>query len=426
MSAELEFVRRQPSVGSLFQDVDAVRRHTQALCDPLEIDDFSVQSMPDASPPKWHLAHTTWFFERFVLSEALPLFRVYDERYEFLFNSYYDAVGPRVARAERGMLTRPTADEVMAYRGYVDARLGELFSLESAAAACADRIELGLHHEQQHQELLLTDIKHAFSRNPLEPAYGSVPRSLRAVPATTTPISWHQFRGGLHEMGAELDAFCFDNELPKHPAYVTSFRLAHRLVTTAEYMEFIRDGGYRRPELWLSDGWALCNQNGWRTPLYWSVDCDSHFTLTGRRALDPAEPVTHVSYYEADAYARWAGARLPTEAEWEVAARSLTNIDDPRPDLDRLHPAPATRSTQLQQMFGAAWQWTSSAYAPYPGFRAGSGALGEYNGKFMANQYVLRGSSCATAPGHGRRSYRNFFYPHQRWQFTGIRLAQDL
>jgi ergothioneine biosynthesis protein EgtB len=421
MSAKIEVDARKPSFETLRNAVDAVRRRTLALSAPLEIEDYGVQSMPDASPAKWHLAHTTWFFERFVLSEALPRFRVYDERYEYLFNSYYDAVGPRHARAERGLLTRPTVDEVIAYRGYVDARLGELFSLDGAAAGCSSRIELGLHHEQQHQELLLTDIKHAFSRNPLEPAYGvATPRAV----AQATPLHWHAFRGGLHEIGAEGDGFCFDNELPRHQQYVPSFEIAHRLVTNGEYLEFIRDGGYARPELWLSDGWQHRSQHNWQHPLYWSDDLESQFTLAGRRTLDPAEPVCHVSYYEADAYARWAKARLPTEAEWEIAARSVETTGN-FVESGRLQPNAATRSPRLQQMFGDVWEWTASPYMPYPGFRAGEGALGEYNGKFMANQFVLRGGSCVTPADHIRRSYRNFFYPHQRWQFTGIRLARE-
>ena len=422
MSAKIEVDVRQPSIETLREAVDVVRRRTLALASPLEIEDYGVQSMPDASPAKWHLAHTSWFFERFVLSEALPRFRVYDERYEYLFNSYYDAVGPRHARAERGLLTRPTVDEVLAYRGYVDARLGELFSLDGAAAGCAQRLELGLHHEQQHQELLLTDIKHAFSRNPIEPAYGSaMPRGI----SQATPVQWHAFRGGLYEIGAEEDAFSFDNELPRHQAYVPSFEIAHRLITNGEFVEFIRDGGYERPELWLADGWLQRTQHQWQHPLYWSDALDSQFTLAGRSALDAAEPVCHVNLYEADAYARWAHARLPTEAEWEIAARSVP-VNGNFVESGRLQPMPATRAPQLQQMFGDTWEWTCSPYMPYPGFRATGGALGEYNGKFMANQFVLRGGSCVTPADHIRRSYRNFFYPHQRWQFTGIRLARDV
>jgi ergothioneine biosynthesis protein EgtB len=422
MSAEIEVDVRQPSIETLRDALDLVRRRSVALASPLEIEDYGVQSMPDASPAKWHLAHTTWLFERFVLSEALPRFRVYDDRYEFLFNSYYDAVGPRQARAERGLLTRPTVDEVLAYRGYVDARLGELFSLDGAAAGCAQRLELGLHHEQQHQELLLTDIKHAFSRNPLEPAYGGgTPRGI----GQATPLQWHAFRGGLYEIGAEGDAFSFDNELPRHQEYVPSFEIAHRLVTNGEFLEFIRDGGYERPELWLADGWLQRTQQQWTHPLYWSPALDSQFTLAGRGALDPAEPVCHVNLYEADAYARWAQARLPTEAEWEIAARSVP-VNGNFVESGRLQPTPATRAPQLQQMFGDTWEWTCSPYMAYPGFRATGGALGEYNGKFMANQFVLRGGSCVTPADHIRRSYRNFFYPHQRWQFTGIRLARDV
>jgi len=295
--------------------------------------------------------------------------------------------------------------------------------LDSAAvdAVLLTRIELGVHHEQQHQELLLTDIKHAFSLNPLEPAYA------RATPhcvASVAPLAWHRFGEGLHEIGAAPGAFCFDNETPRHRVHVHSFALAHRLVTNGEFLEFIRDGGYDRPGHWLADGWALRQAQAWRRPLYWSDSLESQFTLAGRRPIVAAEPVCHLSYYEADAYARWAGARLPTEAEWEVASRTQ-GASGNFVEGGQLAPSAATAGTELQQMLGAAWEWTASAYSPYPGFRVSAGALGEYNGKFMANQYVLRGGSCATPAAHIRRSYRNFFYPHQRWQFAGIRLAKD-
>jgi ergothioneine biosynthesis protein EgtB len=378
--------------------------------------------MPDASPVKWHVAHTTWFFERFVLRDLAGL-PPWDQRYEYLFNSYYEAVGARLARAERGMLTRPTVEEVLDYRRHVDQRIRELAGLGERHEAVAARIELGLHHEQQHQELLLTDVKHAFSRNPLQPSYQRSPAPTPGGPVT--PLHWHRVNGGLQEIGAGPGAFCFDNEQPRHRVYVQSFAIAHRLITNGEYLEFIRDGGYGEPALWLADGWALVQSQCWRHPLYWSDSLDSEFTLAGRRTIDATEPVCHLSYYEADAFARWAGARLPTEAEWEVASRA-SDLPGNFVESGHLHPAAAASGRQLQQMLGATWEWTSSAYAPYPGFRPGAGALGEYNGKFMANQYVLRGGSCATPTNHIRPSYRNFFYPHQRWQFTGLRLVKDL
>ncbi len=403
-------------------DYEAIRRQSVALCAPLKREDFVVQSMPDASPTKWHLAHTTWFFERFVLREAILDLAPYNEAYEFLFNSYYDAVGPRQARDKRGLLTRPTIDEVLGYRHYVDERMSELLSTTEMREDLASRVELGLHHEQQHQELLLTDLKHAFSLNPLQPAYcGATPRPVGDVSA----LHWHGFSEGLREIGAEPGSFCFDNEQPRHRVYVQSFALAHRLVTNGEFLQFISDGGYDRPSHWLADGWALVQTQSWRHPLYWSERLDTEFTLAGRRPIDAAEPVCHLSYYEADAYARWAGARLPTEAEWEVASRTRGPSGD-FVENGRLHPSAATPGPQLQRMLGSVWEWTASPYTPYPGFRAGAGAIGEYNGKFMANQYVLRGGSCATPENHIRRSYRNFFYPHQRWQFTGVRLARNV
>jgi ergothioneine biosynthesis protein EgtB len=402
-------------------DYEAVRRHTVALCAPLENEDFVVQSMPDASPVKWHLAHTTWFFERFVLRDLLGE-RPWDDRYEYLFNSYYEAVGARIARAERGMLTRPTVEEVLEYRRHVDERMRELAGPHTLPDAVATRVELGLNHEQQHQELMLTDLKHALSRNPLQPAYERA--AARPSGQPLSPLHWYRVGGGLHEIGAAPGAFSFDNEQPRHRVYARSFAIAHRLITNGEYLEFIHDGGYGEAAHWLADGWALVQSQSWRHPLYWSDSLDSEFTLGGRRPIDPTEPVCHLSYYEADAFARWAGARLPTEAEWEVASRTQGPSGN-FVESGQLHPAAATQGRQLQQMLGSAWEWTSSAYAPYPGFRAGAGALGEYNGKFMANQYVLRGGSCVTPASHVRPTYRNFFYPHQRWQFTGLRLAKD-
>ncbi len=370
-----------------------------------------VQSMPDASPTKWHLAHTTWFFDRFVLQPlGLPAQR---PAYDYLFNSYYDAVGKRHPRSARGLLTRPSTDEVFSYRSEVDARLADLEgSKPSLRAGLAAGLELGLHHEEQHQELIVTDIKHLFGENPLLPAYDTevaarFSRS-RARPATLT---WHADAGGIKEMGhAAEPEFAFDNECPRHKVYLAPFAMASRLVTCGEYLAFMREGGYVRPELWLSEGFAWAQANGKHAPRYWLQEpsaeaCQASeprvFTLQGAQAFDPDSPVLHVSYYEADAYARWASARLPTEAEWESAAN------------------------HVDQAFGVAWQWTQSAYAPFPGFRPLGGAFGEYNGKFMVSQIVLRGSSCATPEGHSRVTYRNFFPPSAEWQFTGIRLARD-
>ena len=399
----------------------AVRGQTVALCAPLEPEDYVVQSMPDASPAKWHLAHTTWFFERFVLREAFPDLAPYHERYDYLFNSYYDTVGRRHPRAERGLLSRPTLDEIGGYRRCIDERMHDLLDSAAFDAALLARIELGVHHEQQHQELLLTDIKHALSLNPLEPAYArTTPRSV----GTVAPLAWHRFGEGLYEIGAMPGRFCFDNEKPRHRVHIHSCALAHRLVTNGEFLEFIHDGGYHRPTHWLADGWAVVQTHAWRHPLYWSDSLESEFTLAGRRPLVATEPACHLSYYEADAYARWAGARLPSEAEWEVASRTQ-GLSGNFLESGELAPSAATAGSELQQMLGAAWEWTASAYSPYPGFRASAGALGEYNGKFMANQFVLRGGSCATPAAHVRRSYRNFFYPHQRWQFAGVRLAKD-
>ena len=394
------------------------------LVAPLSPEDCLVQSMPYASPAKWHLAHTTWFFEQFVLQPGAPGYRVFDARFAYLFNSYYEAVGPRHARPERGLLTRPALDEILRYRAYVDESMTELLAGLPASRALEELVRLGLHHEQQHQELLLTDIKHALSRNPLEPAYRE-PRGPRGDDVEPpAPARWLGQREGLVEIGAVPEAgFCFDNELPRHRVWLQPHALASRLVTNGEYLEFIRAGGYEDPRHWLSEGWDTVQREGWRHPLYWSPELDSEFTLEGRRELRLAEPVCHVSLFEADAYARWAGARLPTEAEWEAAA-----VAGPAPCADggvRLHPRPARKPTGLSQMTGDAWQWTSSAYGAYPGYRPAAGALGEYNGKFMCSQVVLRGGSCATPAGHVRPSYRNFFHPWARWQFTGLRLARD-
>jgi ergothioneine biosynthesis protein EgtB len=399
---------------------DAVRARTLALCAGLEPEDFVVQSMPDASPAKWHLAHTTWFFEHFVLEQLKAGYRRYNNTYHELFNSYYHSAGRMFPRPRRGLLTRPAVREVRRYRAYVDEGIRALLSGGDDNAKLHQLIVLGLNHEQQHQELLLTDLKHLFSCNPLKPAVNS---ALRAAPRVTAPE--HEFdarSGGIFEIGAAGDAFCFDNETPRHPTLVTDHAIGSRLITNQEFGQFIRDGGYGEPGLWLSDGWATVQQHGWDRPLYWSADLQSEFTLGGQRELEQAAPVVHVSYYEADAFARWAGARLPTEAEWELAARRHP-VRGNLAEAAYWHPVPAQEGAG--QFFGDAWEWTASPYAAYPGFKPLGGSLGEYNGKFMCNQLTVRGGSCVTADDHIRASYRSFFYPQARWQFLGIRLARD-
>lgn len=393
-----------------------VRAATEALTATLSPEDAQVQSMPDASPAKWHLAHTTWFFETFLLDRATG-YTPFDPVFAYLFNSYYEAVGPRHARPMRGLLTRPSLDQVMAYRSHVDSAMRRLLGSGDADPAL---LTLGLHHEQQHQELILMDIKHALSCNPLEPAF----RERTKHPSRdVAPLGWTTFDGGLRRIGHEAAHFAFDNEGPRHKVWVEPFAVSNRLVTAGEYRDFVADGGYKRSEFWLSDGWATVQREGWTAPLYWRESGDgwSVFTLEGRRPIDPAEPVCHVSLYEADAYARWAGARLPTEAEWEVSAEGI----DPPTEHVQLHPVPAAGDEGVQQLFGAVWQWTASAYLPYPGFTPAAGAVGEYNGKFMSGQMVLRGSACVTPPGHTRTTYRNFFPPDARWAFSGIRLARN-
>ena len=417
---------RQAPAESLAAAYSRVRRTSLDLVAPLSPEDCLVQSMPDASPAKWHLAHTTWFFEQFVLQPGAPEYRVFDARFAYLFNSYYEAVGPRHARPERGLLTRPALDEVLRYRAHVDEHMTQLLAGPENPPALDEIVRLGLNHEQQHQELLLTDIKHALSRNPLEPAYREPHAPRGGDGEAPAPVRWLRQRDGLVEIGAAAEAdFCFDNELPRHRTWLQPHALASRLVTNGEYLEFIRAGGYEDPRHWLSEGWDTVQREGWRHPLYWSPGLDSEFTLEGRRELRLAEPVCHVSLYEADAYARWAGARLPTEAEWESAAAALPRPGHGADAPGSLHPRPARKPSGLGQMFGDAWQWTSSAYGPYPGYRPAAGALGEYNGKFMCSQVVLRGGSCATPAGHVRPSYRNFFHPWARWQFSGLRLARD-
>jgi len=401
-----------------------IRRQTELLAEPLTAEDCQVQSMPDASPTKWHLAHTSWFFETFVLDGA-PL----DPAYEYLFNSYYEAVGPRHPRAARGLLSRPSLDEVRGYRRRIDERVLDRIE-RGVAGETRSRLVLGLHHEQQHQELILTDIKHLLGLHPNRPAYRRRPPAGAPPARRGAPLEWITGPTGIVEIGAappgaDGEPFTFDNERPRHQALLRPHALASRLVTCGEYRAFMRDGGYRRPELWLSDGWAEVAAEQRDRPLHWGA-ADTMFTLDGDRPIDDHAPVAHVSYYEADAYARWAGARLPTEMEWEAAAASLpVRPDDNLADTQAFHPRPAPEGGGLVQIYGDVWEWTASAYAPYPGYRAAAGALGEYNGKFMSGQMVLRGGSCATPRTHIRASYRNFFPPGARWQFSGIRLARD-
>jgi ergothioneine biosynthesis protein EgtB len=413
-----------PKPVSLADRLFATRALSAALALPLSDEDQVVQANDDASPTKWHLAHTTWFFEAFVLKSFLEGYRVFDEAFEYCFNSYYESVGPRQPRGSRGLLTRPSADEVRAYRDHVDAALGRLCGRDLAPRA-AELIELGINHEQQHQELLLTDILSLFGAEPLKPAYAD------ASPGVSTcepaPVKWVSFDGGIFEIGHDGNGFAYDNEGPRHEELVRPFKLADRCVTNSEWIAFIEDGGYETPTLWLADGWATVKTQGWSAPLYWEKADGGYMqmSLRGFRPVDPAAPVCHVSYYEADAFARWSGHRLPTEFEWEVAAGGLP-LEGRTLGAQALRPlGAAAKGNGLKQMYGDVWEWTASAYLPYPGFKAAPGAVGEYNGKFMCSQFVLRGSSCATPDGHVRRTYRKFFYPHQRWQFTGLRLAAD-
>ena len=413
-----------PEAQTLTRQYREVRAASVALCAPLSIEDYVVQSMPDASPAKWHLAHTSWFFEEFVLQQARQPYRFHDTDFRFLFNSYYNAVGPMHTRSSRGMLSRPTVQQVLDYRKRVDERMDALLQDTSRLPEELTRIiTLGLHHEQQHQELILTDIKHLFSCNPLLPAY--IPQ--RAPPSATAPsLGFRSFEGGLVDCGHTGEGFCFDNELPRHRVFLAPFALATRPVTNAEYLEFIRDGGYDNAAHWLSDGWATVQRERWTRPIYWADSLEEEFTLRGLVPLDPHAPVSHISCYEADAFARWTGARLPTEFEWEhaVTAASVPAAGN-FVESGNWHPVAATHPAPLLQMFGDVWEWTQSAYAPYPGYRTAAGALGEYNGKFMVNQLVLRGGSCATPRSHIRSTYRNFFNPAARWQFSGVRLARD-
>jgi ergothioneine biosynthesis protein EgtB len=399
-----------------------VREATVAWCATLQPEDTVGQSMPDASPVKWHLAHTTWFFEQFLLARQ-PGYAPLHPRWQYLFNSYYQSVGPMHARAARGLLSRPTLAEVLDYRARIDDRMDALLARDEGGEELAALLELGLNHEQQHQELLLTDVKHLFSLNPLQPAFRE--RAVAARVAGAVPLRFRPGPEGIARIGHAGEGFAFDNESPRHRVLLHAHAIANRAITNAEYRGFIQDGGYRKPSLWLSDGWDTVQREQWSRPLYWSEDLQGEFTLSGPRELDPHAPVCHVSFFEADAFARWAGARLPLEGEWESAARQLAIRGNFAED-GALHPLPAEGSAESAlQMFGDVWEWTASPYVAYPGFRPAAGAIGEYNGKFMCGQWVLRGGSCATPAGHVRASYRNFFHPAARWQFSGIRLGKD-
>ncbi|KEI72200.1 ergothioneine biosynthesis protein EgtB [Endozoicomonas elysicola] len=419
----------------LLEQFSKTRQQSVDLCRPLEIEDYGLQAAAFTSPPKWHLAHTSWFFETFLLKPFCKEYTVFHTAYEVLFNSYYNAIGKQYSRPQRGLLSRPTVNEVMKYRHHVDQAMHALLKVAfhehySERKEVSRRVQLGIQHEKQHQELFLTDLKYSLSKNPLYPGYSSIKNtSYQGEADLLRGSQWVQYQGGLFHLGADQDSesFSFDNESPAHQVYIEPFELSDRLVTNAEFQVFIDDGGYHRPEFWLSDGWAEVQREQWRQPLYWLEDegCLMEFTLYGEQSRSPEQPVCHLSAYEADAYACWARARLPTEAEWEFAAvqqgqgESISGqIFQPIPAENNIH------SAQLKQLYDSCWQWTSSAYRPYPGFKVGAGAIGEYNGKFMCNQWVLRGGSCVSPANHLRPTYRNFFYPRDRWQFSGLRLAR--
>lgn len=399
-----------------------IRESSMRITARLTAEDQMLQSMPDASPAKWHLAHTTWFFETFILLPNLSGYKPFDPRFQHLFNSYYKQLGSHPYRGSRGLMARPTLEEVHAYRSHVESAM--LSYLDDANENALNLLEIGLQHEQQHQELIITDVKHGLWSGPLRPE----PIANSHSDSSASPLEWIDFEGGIHSVGHDGDGFAFDNESPRHDVLLRPYRLASRPVTNAEYLEFMQDGGYRRPELWLSDGWDAVNAQGWNAPLYWELQDGQwwHFTLNGMnpglKEVDPAEPVCHISFYEADAYARWSDSRLPNEEEWEIAAERHPSRGSFM-DNELFHPRPAT-GEGLQQMFGDIWEWSASAYLAYPGFEPAPGLVGEYNGKFMCNQFVLRGGSCATPASHIRASYRNFFPPHARWQFSGVRLAR--
>ena len=409
-----------------------VRSWTLHLTEPLETEDFVIQAMPDASPTRWHLAHTTWFFETFLLKPHLSDYRSPDERYAYLFNSYYNSLGAQFLRPDRGLLSRPTVAEVLDYRRHVDEAMEQLLGARGDSEEIRPLLDVGLNHEQQHQELILTDLKNMFARNPVLPIYR---HQVSPPTAQTEPLQWHTFEEGLQFVGHGGEGFAFDNEGPRHRTFVEAFRIASRPVTCGEYLEFMAEDGYSRPELWLSNGWSTVQSEEWQYPLYWRRDGDRwlQFTLAGEREVHPSEPVCHVSFYEADAFARWAGARLPTEAEWELAATHIHGTplahgdDDPAANFveeGHYHPRPLAREGKGQWL-GDVWEWTRSSYQPYPGYQPPPGALGEYNAKFMSEQMVLRGGSCVSPRSHLRSTYRNFFPPGARWQFFGFRLAKD-
>ena len=416
----------------LLTQYQSTRKLSLDIAEPLQPEDQMIQSMPDASPTKWHLAHTSWFFETFVLAAYLPGYQAYAPEFAYLFNSYYNHVGPQYRRPDRGLISRPTVVEVKEYRDHVDHHLQRLLMEERLDSTALQLIELGIQHEQQHQELILTDLKHGFSFNPLFPALNEYEGKQGVIPEQR----WLTYPGGQGSVGYDGPEFHYDNEGPRHEVLLAPFKLAQRLVTNSEYLEFVADGGYQNPLLWLSDGWAWLQQKNITQPLYWFENHGQwqQYSLAGLKPLNPAEPVCHISYYEADAFAQWNGKRLPTEFEWEMVARQ-TPVQGPFLDLTCLHPQPApetgtetgteTSTDEIQQLYGTCWQWTRSAYSPYPGFKPPAGAVGEYNGKFMCNQLVLRGGSCVTPKGHVRPSYRNFFPAHAQWQFTGIRMADD-
>ncbi|EIC23052.1 ergothioneine biosynthesis protein EgtB [Thiorhodovibrio frisius] len=417
----------EPTRQQLAQRYLQVRAFSEQLCEPLAIEDYGLQTAVEASPPKWHIAHVSWFFENFLLRPLLPGYQVFHSRFDHLFNSYYEQTESGFwPRAKRGLLSRPTVAEVYDYRKHVDHGMQRLIQECDGEdwRLAQERILIGLNHEQQHQELLLTDIKHHLAFNPLRPAYRSDLDT--SAPEQAVPLTFTAIEGGMTELGATGAGFAYDNEHPRHPTWLAPYRLADRLVTNGEYLEFIADGAYANPAIWLSDAWAVIRQQGWQAPLYWEqIDGSWHeMTLAGLIPLQPALPVCHLSYFEAEAYARWAGKRLPSEAEWEHAAAQRP-IEGLFVDSGRLHPRAASVG-ELSQLYGDCWEWTGSAYLPYPGYRPAAGAIGEYNGKFMCNQMVLRGGSCATSRDHLRPSYRNFCYPHERWQFSGLRLADAI
>lgn len=419
-------MRRDDDIDTtLIEDFLRVRKDSLDICAPLENEDYVIQTCPEVSPPKWHLAHTSWFFEAFILAPLCGQYRPYHDQYDALFNSYYQTLGQPFPRAQRGLLSRPTVEEVLAYRRAVDERMTEFITQadDSLLATLQFLVTLGLHHEQQHQELLYTDIKNILAFNPLRPAYReSLPQ---AQSSSAAPMQWLSLEDGIYHIGHDQSGFAFDNESPHHRVLLDNAGIGSRPVNNAEYLQFMLDGGYRNPEWWLADGWKLIQDLGWNAPLYWQqVDGQwQNMTLGGMRPIDEAAPVTHISFYEADAYARWAGLRLPSEAEWEVAARKFApQVDGNFRESGFLQPIAGSKQYGF---FGDVWEWTQSPYAPYPGFRPLAGSIGEYNGKFMCNQMVLRGGSCVSPQDHLRHSYRNFFYPNERWQFTGLRLAKD-